>query len=257
MADLPVHVGIIMDGNRRWAKERGLSVFEGYREGLENLKRIAKHAASRGIKFLSVFVFSTENWGRKEEEVQGLFSLFYEAVDEHSEELEQENIGILFIGDRDKLPSDMLEKMQEIERRSLRKGNKMTLVIALNYGGRDEIVRAVSYLVDRVFRREKTLEGANAKIQELLRNEGGISSSLDTRLRWVSPRSGEVEGPIVIPDPDLIIRTSGEERKSGFLLWQSAYSEWYWSMKYWPDFTARNFDDALARYCERDRRFGL
>lgn len=260
MENMPAHVGIIMDGNRRWAKEHRLrSLFLGHKEGAETLKKIARHAASTGIKFLSVFAFSTENLNRSKEEVDYLFSLFREAFDEHLQELEDENIGIAFLGDTSggdscALPRDIIAKMRQTEERSCEVDNKMTLLIAVNYGGRDEIVRAFGQILEKA----KSSQPAYAVYPSLMRDLSNLSNFLDSgNVRVpIAGDGGYDMHPLNIPDVDLIIRTSGEQRTSGFLLWQAAYAELYFSQKSWPDFTPEDFDEAIAEYQRRQRRFG-
>jgi undecaprenyl diphosphate synthase len=223
---VPACIGIILDGNRRWAKAQGLSTLEGHRVGLlETYKKIARHAQARGVKHLVAFMFSTENWSRSEEEVAYLMDLFREAGKKELKELTDENVRIRFIGQREKFAPDLQELMMKVETESATKDG-MTAWICLSYGGRAEIVAAVNQLIQ---------EG-----KEVV-SESDVRDAL-----W----SAEM------PDPDIIIRTSGEERLSGFLLWQSAYSELFFTKTYWPAFSEEEFDAILAEFATRERRHG-
>ena len=219
---VPAHVAIIMDGNGRWAKQRGLARTEGHQEGLEVAKRIVLAARQSGIRVLSLYTFSTENWKRTAQEVGFLMSLIRVHLMKELDFYRQNEIRIVHSGDRDELPREVLA---EIDRAvdDTRRHSGLTVNLAINYGGRDEITRAV--------RRMTTARSES----------GDIGLFLD------HPE---------LPDPDLIIRTGGEMRLSNFLLWQSAYSELYFSPKYWPDFTAEDFRGALQDYARRERRFG-
>jgi undecaprenyl diphosphate synthase len=219
---VPDHVAIIMDGNGRWAKSRGLPRTEGHRRGLESAKAIVKTARDEGIKFLSLYTFSTENWKRASEEVGFLMSLLRTHLSRELDFYRQHQIRIVHSGAREGLPSDVLA---EIDRAVSDTADFKGIVVnlAINYGGRDEIARAVR------------------KLPPGLADEAAIRSFLD------HPE---------IPDPDFIIRTGGEYRLSNFLLWQSAYSELYFSPKFWPDFTPEDLREALRDYAHRERRFG-
>jgi len=224
---LPFHVAIIMDGNGRWARRRGLPVAAGHRAGVQAVRRIIEAARDSGIGQLTLYSFSTENWSRPSEEVEGLMDLHAEMIDAEVPTLHKNDCRVCFVGSRKELSHALLEKMEWAE--ALTADNKrMVLFIAFNYGGRQEIVEAV---------REAMAEGVDpARL-----SEGDISS------RLYSP---------VMRDPDLCIRTSGEQRLSNFLLWQSAYSELLFSDKLWPDWGREDFDHALAEYAKRERRFG-
>jgi len=231
MANIPRHVGIILDGNGRWAEERGKTRPEGHLAGFENLKGLVPFIFKQGVEVLTVFAFSTENWKRDKEEVEGLFSLLRDAIEGALPELTEENIRIKFIGQRLRLSDDLQKSMQKIEEDSA--GNAGgTFVIAIDYGGRDEIRRAVQDIVYKVTQQKLWPEDISEEL---------ISEHLDT--------AG-------LPDPDLIIRTSGEERISNFLIWQGAYAEFYTSAKYLPDFSKADFIEALEEYPKRKRRFG-
>lgn len=218
-------VGIILDGNRRWAKRRGLPQLVGHREGLlKTYKTIAKHVQKRGIKHFAVYMFSTENWNRSEEEVSYLMDLFREAGKNQMQELLDEDIRVRFVGQRERFAPDLQKMMSEIETDSAGK-NGMTAWICLSYGGRAEITEAAHALAAR--------------------GEEITETSLRAAM-W----SAEM------PDPDIIIRTSGEKRLSGFLLWQSAYSELFFTDTLWPDFSPEEFDTILAEFATRERRNG-
>lgn len=230
MADpvqIPVHIGCILDGNRRWAVAEGLPTLEGHKQGYENLKTIAGHAFKRGVRYVSAFVFSTENWKRSEEEVTYLMNLVLWMARHKVKELDKENIKILFLGERDKLSPAVLEAMESVEKRTAQNTGG-TLVLCLNYGGQQEIVAAVNAaLADNPSAKRVTIE----EIQKHLYHPE-------------------------IPAIDLIIRTSGEQRLSNFMLWRAAYSELYFVDKHWPALSVQDFDQALAAFASRERRFG-
>jgi undecaprenyl diphosphate synthase len=222
---IPFHLGIILDGNRRWAKEKGLPAFEGHRRGMETAKKIIKYAENRGINVLTLFVFSNENWKRSKNEVNYLMKLLGQALDKKNiEEFHKQGIKVRVIGQREKLPLTLQKKIKETE--EFTKNNKgMVLNFALSYGGRAEIVEAIKKII-------------KSKIQPDKINEDMISQNL-----WTS-------------DLDLIIRTGKEQRISNFLIWQAAYSELYFCDKYWPDFSEKDLDEAIIDYGQRQRRFG-
>ncbi len=225
--EIPLHVGIIMDGNGRWARARGLNRLAGHRAGTENLRRIVRACADFGIKYLTVFAFSTENWARPKEEVDGLMEIMEEFIDKEIDELDAEGVQIRHLGKLDGIPESLKAKIKmSIER--TRHNNRLVLSVAFNYGGRDEIVQAVRKIVAEGIRPEEITEET-------------ISNHLYT--------AG-------MPDPDLVIRTSGEIRISNFLLWQSAYAEWYFTPRFWPDFGREDLIAAIADYNRRERRFG-
>jgi len=221
---IPYHLGVILDGNRRWAKEKGLPSFEGHKKGLEKVKEIIKWAKTRGIKILTLFVFSTENWKRKKDEVNYLMELAKSAINADSKKFHKEGIQVRIIGQREKLPVFLKRAIEKIEK--LTKNNKeMILNFALSYGGRAEIVEAIKNILKK-----------KISVEEI--TEETISQNL-----WTS-------------DLDLIIRTGKEQRISNFLIWQAAYSELYFSPKYWPEFTEKDLEEALDDYSLRQRRFG-
>jgi undecaprenyl diphosphate synthase len=226
---LPAHVGIIMDGNGRWARQRSLNRSFGHREGLVATKRIVREAAQLGISYLSLFTFSTENWKRAEDEVNFLMSLVGQNLRREYDFYREHRIRIRYSGDLAGLPrevqADILAAMQETSR-----FDRLQVVLALNYGGRDEILRAVGrWLADPSADHSKTPD------------EAGLAARLD------NPD---------IPEPDLIIRTAGEMRTSNFLLWESAYSELHFSSAFWPDFSPAHFHAALLDYQTRTRTYG-
>ena len=220
-----MHIGIIMDGNGRWAKERGKPRTFGHSEGVRTAKRIAKAASDMGVKYLSLYTFSTENWKRSETEVRFLMQLLKKHLREQFSFYRENNIRVVHSGSLDRLPEIVQKEIVDVE--ALTKDfTGMTANLVINYGGRDEIVRAVKKLRD---------QGEGEITEEKL------SSAMD------HPE---------IPDPDLIIRTGGELRISNFLLWESAYSELYFSKKYWPDWQAEDLKEALDAFASRNRRYG-
>lgn len=228
---LPAHVAIIMDGNGRWANARGLPRTMGHRKGVEAVREAVRTAGELGIKYLTLFAFSSENWSRPETEVSDLMGLLKTFVRRDLADLHRENVRIQVIGDRENLRGDILPLLLEAEE-TTRHNTAITLVIAFNYGSRDEIARAARRLAEDV--EKGALQSADI-------TPGLIAERLDTAL---------------IPDPDLIIRTSGEERLSNFLLWQAAYSELVFVPELWPDFNREAFIGALQKYAARERRFG-
>ncbi|TPP11019.1 isoprenyl transferase [Rhizobium glycinendophyticum] len=228
---VPQHVAIIMDGNGRWANARGLPRTFGHRKGVETVRETVKAAREAGVGFLTLFAFSSENWRRPEAEVNELFGLLKAFIRRDLADLHQASVRIRIIGDKVNLREDIRSLLLEAEERTA-ENRGMTLVIAFNYGSRDEIARAAARLAREV--QAGRLDPCDIDAQK-------INDSLDT--------AG-------IPDPDLVIRTSGEERLSNFLLWQSAYAELMFVPDFWPDFTAAVFDMVLERYAARDRRFG-
>lgn len=228
---LPKHVAFIMDGNGRWAKSRGLARTEGHRRGLEALRGVVRHAGKIGVEVVTFFSFSSENWRRPQQEVSFLMTLLRRFMQRDLSELHEANVRIQIIGEREDLEPGIRALLEEAE--GLTKDNTgLTLVVAFNYGSRDEMVRAARKLSLKVAAGELTADQIT---------EDAMSAALDT--------SG-------LPDPDLLIRTSGEIRLSNFLLWQSAYTEFHFSPLNWPDFDEAAFDQAIADYCGRDRRFG-
>jgi undecaprenyl diphosphate synthase len=229
--DMPRHVAIIMDGNGRWAATRGLPRAEGHRRGVEALRRTVRAAGEMGIKILTIFSFSAENWSRPASEIGELMGLLRRFVRNDLAELHRNNIRVRVIGERDGLDPDIGRLLVEAE--ELTKNNDgLTLVVAFNYGARQEIVRATRRIVDAVARGE-------TKAADI---------DMDAFGRFLDAPD--------IPDPDLIIRTSGEQRLSNFLLWQAAYSELVFVPTYWPDFDRGALESAIREYQQRERRFG-
>jgi undecaprenyl diphosphate synthase len=228
---LPRHVGIIMDGNGRWAHAHGLPRGEGHRRGVEALRRAVRFAGRRGLRYLTLFSFSSENWSRPTEEIQGLFNLLRIFIRNDLAELHRNNVRVRVIGERDSLPADIRGLIEHAEGTTA--GNDgLQLVVAFNYGARDEIARAARTLAQRVARGELAPDTIDQAIFE---------GALDT--------SG-------VPDPDLVLRTSGEQRISNFLLWQAAYAEFIFLPVMWPDFGDEQFEAALREYAARERRYG-
>ena len=228
---VPVSLGVIMDGNGRWAKKRFLPRSAGHRAGAENLKELCRNCGNYGVKYLTVYAFSTENWSRPENEVNQLMKLFVEFFEKYDPELAEEGIRVRFTGDIESLPEDLRRVCREGEERS-KDRPKMQLIVAFNYGGRREIVYSARKLAEQVRRGE--IDPADS-------TEESISSNL------YLPD---------VPDPELIIRPSGEMRLSNFLLWESAYSELWVSDTLWPDFGYEELTQAFRDYAKRDRRFG-
>ena len=227
----PRHVAIIMDGNGRWAQARGRPRLFGHHAGARRVKEIVRACPDIGVKYLTIFAFSTENWKRTQVEVAGLMSLFRRYITKEARALLAEGVRVRFIGDRVKLDKKLIALMDELEQ--LTSGNdKVHLTIALNYGGRDEVARATKRLAEDV---------AAGRLDPASVDEETLPKYLDT---------------CVLPDPDLVIRTSGEARISNFLLWQSAYAEYEFIDTLWPDFSKDVFAQIVSSYANRDRRFG-
>jgi undecaprenyl diphosphate synthase len=224
---VPTHIAIIMDGNSRWAAEHRLPRVEGHRAGLEALRRTVRAAKERGIRYLTVYGFSTENWQRPVEEVDALMDLLAEYLEREVDELMREGVRLRAIGDLARLPLRCQELLADALRRT-EANEALDLVLALSYGGRDEIVRAIRAII-------------RAGIPAEAVDEATVSRFLDT--------AG-------LPDPDLLIRSGGVERLSNFLIWQTSYSEWYVTDVYWPDFDAAALDAALQAFRQRERNFG-
>ncbi|ADN02250.1 polyprenyl diphosphate synthase [Spirochaeta thermophila] len=223
---LPRHIGIIMDGNGRWATRRGLPRYKGHEEGLKATKRVVKAAAERGIPYLSLYTFSTENWKRAQEEVSFLMGLVRRYLKKEFDFYREYGIRIVHSGNLEGLPREIRRDLLDVMRDTA-SFTGLTLNIALNYGGRDEILRAM----------KRWLE------------EGGAPELTEESFR----RYLDVPE---LPDPDLVIRTAGEQRLSNFLIWQAAYAEYYFTPVLWPDFSERDFDEALQDYASRTRKFG-
>jgi undecaprenyl diphosphate synthase len=222
-----VHIAVIMDGNGRWAAARGLPRLAGHQAGTENLRRIIRACVEFGVRYLTIYAFSTENWARPKEEVQGLMHILADVIDRELAELHEEGVQLRHIGRLDRLAPELREKVERAI--NLTKDNdRLTLCVAFNYGGRDEIVCALRRIME---------EGIPA---------AEVTDELVDSYMFTAG----------VPDPDMIIRTSGEMRFSNFLLWQAAYAEWYVTPTLWPDFDKEELRRALDEYSQRDRRFG-
>lgn len=224
---IPRHIGIIMDGNGRWAEMRGLPRFEGHKRGVQRVKEITEAASSIGIEVLSLYAFSIENWTRPEDEVSVIMGLLETSLKGEFINFMKEGVRFRVIGNRDKLPENIKSIIEGVEQ-TTKKNSKLILQCALSYSGRDEIIRAIRMAINKGLTPENITE-------ECI---GGLLDTAGT------------------PDPDLIIRTSGEQRLSNFLLWQSAYAEFYFTSTLWPDFTKEELLEAIHEYQMRDRRFG-
>ena len=229
--NMPKHIAIIMDGNRRWARTQGKPASFGHKAGAKTLENIVRYANKIGLKYITVYAFSTENWKRTEEEVKALMLLLQNYLDDYSKRADSENIKVKVLGDITALSQGMQKSIINCMERT-KNNTGITFNIALNYGGRDEIVRAVKKIAQKV-------EDKKLKVEDI--NEDMISQNLYT--------AGE-------PDPDLVIRTSGEIRLSNFLPWQVVYSEFLFVDKNWPDFSEADLDEAIIEYQKRTRKFG-
>lgn len=225
------HVAIIMDGNGRWATNRGWPRLVGHRKGAERVKEIVNCAPDLGIRWLTIYAFSTENWKRSTEEVLGLMSIFARYIQREADRLASEGVRMRFIGDRSRLDPKLQRLMSGIEDRTAG-FSRLNLTVAINYGGRDEIIRAVTALA---------LDVAEGRLQACDIDETSFTARLDTD---------------ELPDPDLVIRTSGETRTSNFLPWQAAYAEYEFTETLWPDFTPEELAKILERFGNRERRYG-
>ncbi|OGK28742.1 di-trans,poly-cis-decaprenylcistransferase [Candidatus Roizmanbacteria bacterium RIFCSPHIGHO2_02_FULL_40_53] len=227
MKNIPVHLAIIPDGNRRWAKSKGLPTFEGHRKGFEAVSQIAKRARDLGVKVFTVWAFSTENWNRTKEEVSHLMKIYEEWVRKNTDKAIKDRVRLIHLGRKDRIPQALRRALENAEKKT-QKFNKNFLVLALDYGGRDEILRA--------FQKAK-----NSK--KNIRSEEDVAGLLDTK-------------NLPYPYPDLVIRTSGEQRTSGFMSWQTAYSEFIFVQKHLPDFKPNDLERCFEEFATRKRRFG-
>ena len=225
------HVAIVMDGNGRWAKMRGLPRLAGHKRGVETVRNIVEACPDFGVKYLTLFAFSTENWKRSDEEISGLMQLFRNYMAREAERLIGSDVRLRFLGNRSRLPDDILNMMNDLEERT-KDRTKFGLNIALNHGGRDEITRATQRLAQKVALGELNADDITEEL---------VAQHLDT--------AG-------LPDPDIVIRTSGEYRISNFLLWQAAYAEYEFVDALWPDFTDKMLGEILERFGTRERRYG-
>ena len=228
---IPQHVAIIMDGNGRWAKKRGMPRSVGHKKGAETVKEITRAAGEIGVKYLTLYAFSTENWNRSEEEVATLMDLLREYLKSDLKEIQENGVKIVFIGERQMLDADIVESMRKLEADTAN-NDKMTLCIALSYGSRQEIVNAARKIAALAKRGDIQPEDVDSKM---------FSDMLYTK---------------DIPDPDMLIRTSGEQRVSNYLLWQLAYTEFFFTDVLWPDFGREHLEDIIAEFNSRERRYG-
>ena len=228
---IPTHVGIIMYGNRRWAKEKGMIPSLGHKAGADNLKKVAEACEKFGIKHLTVFAFSTENWKRSKDEVKYLMDLFLSYAKSFRKRLNEKNYRVRMAGDKSALSEELQQEITYIEE-ATKNNDGLTINLAINYGGRAEIINATKNIAEKV-------KSGEISIEEI--NEDLINRNMQT---------------YDSPDPDLIIRTGGEKRLSGFLIWQSAYSEFYFTKVYWPDFDGEELNKAIIEYSNRKRNFG-
>lgn len=228
---IPTHVGIIMDGNRRWAKEKGMIPSLGHKAGADNLKKVAEACEKFGVKHLTVFAFSTENWKRSKDEVKYLMDLFLSYAKSFRKRLDEKNYRVRMAGDKSALSQELQQEITYIEE-ATKNNDGLTINLAINYGGRAEIINATKIIAEKFKNGEISIEDINEDL---------INRSMQT---------------YDSPDPDLIIRTGGEKRLSGFLIWQSAYSEFYFTKVYWPDFDDEELKKAITEYSNRKRNFG-
>lgn len=229
MTDIPLHVAIIPDGNRRWARERGLPVFDGHRRGFDRALEIIKKAREINIKILTLWAFSTHNWKRSKEEVNNLMNLYGIMIDKNLKQALKEKTRIVHLGRKDRIDKDLREKMINAEEKT-KNFNRHYLCIGLDFEGRDEIIRAIKRML------------ANRNLKQKI-DEEGFNQFLDTKV-------------LPYPDVDLVIRTSGEQRTSGFMIWQAAFSEYIFYNKFFPDFSPDDFEKCIKEYQKRQRRFG-
>jgi len=226
--NIPKHIAVVMDGNRRWAKEHGLPILEGHKKVADEiLEPLIEHAATLGVSYMTFWAWSTENWGREMREIQGIMQLFRHVIRKKWQRLHEKGVRIRVIGDTTKFPGDIAESLDKVIEQT-KNNKKITTIFALNYGGRDEIIRAVN-----------KWHGLSGNTEQITMNR--FNKYLDT---------------VGIPDPELIIRTGGEQRLSGFLLWQSEYSELMFPDWYMPEFTPKRLDEMIGEYAKRQRRFG-
>jgi undecaprenyl diphosphate synthase len=231
ISNLPKHIAVIMDGNGRWAKERGYDRIFGHQNGVTSVREITEAAAEIGIAYLTLYAFSTENWSRPQSEVDALMELLIDTIEKETPTLDKNNVRLLAIGDLSRLPGSAAEKLQRCIAQTS-KNTGLSLVLALSYSSRWEIANAIKEIC-------KDIQAGKCNVENI--NDELISNYLTTRS---------------IPDPDLMIRTSGEERISNFLLWQIAYTELYFTETHWPEFRKENFYQAIYKFQQRERRFG-
>ena len=246
--NLPKHIAIIMDGNRRWAKSKNMPVSFGHKEGAKTLEKIVRYANKIGIKYITVYAFSTENWKRTTEEVIALMNLFQSYLDDYSKRADSENIKVKIIGNRQGLSEKMQKSIEKCMERT-KDNTGITFNIALNYGGRDEITNAVKHIAEKI---QDKIYFSLTYIFLFTGKENKEINIEDITEQMISDNLYTAEQP----DPDLLIRTSGELRLSNFLPWQLAYTEFLFVDKNWPDFNEKDLDDAIEVYKSRNRKFG-
>lgn len=229
--NIPNHIAIILDGNRRWAKNRGIPTLQGHTAGAKNLEKIASYCSKIGVKYLTVYAFSTENWQREKEEVDYLMKLFAKYLNDFERKFKDSTARIRLAGEISRLPEDLQEKIKAIEEKT-KNNTGITLNLCINYGGREELVNATKIISEKVKNGELSVDEINEEMIGKLLRTGGA------------------------PDPDLFIRPGGEIRLSGFLLWQSSYSELYFADPLWPDFNEEELEKAIDEFNKRKRRFG-
>ncbi len=229
---IPQHIAIIMDGNGRWARQRGKERYEGHIAGVEPVRAVVRAAARTGVKWLTLYAFSTENWGRPAAEVEAIMELFCKTVMGEAKELAEQGVRVKIMGERTRFSERVLDMIDYIENTTA-EAERLTLVLAFNYSSRREMVLGIRDIATQV-------ANGTLKVEDI--DEATVSQSLMTAQ---------------MPDPDMIIRTSGECRLSNFLLWQASYAEFYFPEVLWPDFDEKEFDRALEVYAQRDRRYGL
>lgn len=254
---IPAHVAVIMDGNGRWAKKRALQRLLGHRAGIEAVRELIRCANDIGVRYLTIYSFSSENWRRPVEEVSGLMNLFATTMLKEVDELHKENVRIMTIGNMDALPAQTRSAFEEAYEKTCQ-NTGMTLVVAINYGARSELVRATQQLVDEHVQRALA-QGAASGSQSSSSTTPFTPTSASTPSSTVEITEADIAQHLYtrnLPDPDLIIRTSGELRLSNFLLWQAAYAELISSSVLWPDFDRYEFLRCLLEFQKRDRRFG-
>jgi len=232
---IPTHIAVVMDGNGRWAQKRNLPRLSGHNAGMKAMNEIVRKSVELGVKYLTVYAFSTENWKRAADEVNGIFKLLVFYVDKELKELHEHNIKVTALGDYSKLPEAAVERIEKALK-TTENNTGMQFNIAINYGGRDEIARAVRNICTQI--------------------NSGLVSPEDVDEEMISANLYTGESYAKVPDPDLVIRTSGEMRISNFLIWQSAYSEFVFTDVLWPDFSREEFEKAISEYQSRERRFG-
>ena len=254
---IPKHIAIIMDGNGRWAKKRGKIRLEGHRAGANSLEKILRHAGNIGVKYLTVYAFSTENWKRPEKEVNGLMDLFAKYLDKEKKNLKKQGVKLLITGSRENISQKLLKKIEETEN-YLADCENIVFNIAFNYGGRREIVDAVNKVLQSKILASEQFNNENNGLNVTKKVVNGFVNKKENleNVKITEEEFSKYMYRPEIPDPELVIRTSGEFRISNFLLWEVAYSEFYITDVYWPDFDEKELDKAILSFNKRDRRYG-